>query len=95
MTKQELQSLYNRRSVENNVMEKMLFEIKRLMEETNTTFEKGLAEESDYNDGVKGALAVVAKIINSYTVSEYRKVPTFQKEGKVLQFQLVKGDMKE
>ncbi len=79
MTKQELETLLDMTKKEKQSYENALFEIKKCMQSAADMFNSGLAEESDFNNGIQNALCVISEIINSHISSySYLKCPKFK-----------------
>lgn len=79
MNKQELEELNNRLYKHNEVLESIIYDIKQQMVYAADIYQKGLAEETDFNLGIQHALAVVSDIINSKIRSgSYLHCPSFR-----------------
>ena len=65
MTKSELEVALARLDKENEIYRSILLDIKSILDPAAETFNKGLVEDTPYNQGVKQALLVVSDTINS------------------------------
>jgi hypothetical protein len=85
MTKQELEKVYDRLSKERDIFDGNRFYIQKEIGEIVDVFNSGIAEESDYNKGIKEFLEFLVPLLNK---GLRLKIPEIkpEKECKVMIF---------
>ena len=85
MTKQELEKVYDRLSKERDIFDGNRFYIQKKIAEIVDVFNSGIAEESDYNKGIKELLEFLVPLLNK---GLRLKIPEIkpEKECKVMIF---------
>lgn len=85
MTKQELEKVYDRLSKERDIFDGNRFYIQKKIAEIVDVFNSGIAEESDYNKGIKEFLEFLVPLLNK---GLRLKIPEIkpEKECKVMIF---------
>lgn len=79
MTKLELEEALERSDKEVALYKAILYEIKSILDPAAETFNKGLAEDTPYNQGIKQALSVISDTINSrLSRVSYLRCPSFK-----------------
>lgn len=84
MTKSELEIYCDRLEKQRDCYQSCLNAISSVLRDCDAIFSAGLAEESQYNDGVKSAFAAIAKCINDRVNYDSLKVPTFRTKARVI-----------
>lgn len=84
MTKYELENYCDRLEKQRDCYQSCLNAISSVLRDCDAIFSAGLAEESQYNEGVKSAFAAIAKCINDRANYDSLKVPTFRSKARVI-----------